>query len=151
MLNLLMSKNILLVRRNKKKQNEIKKNFLENLKKTKNESKINSNKYNPDVKIKYQKDKNTRNKMIEPSCFKIDDKPIIEKNEDLTKLLQNTITERNKKIPVSNKPLRKRIITTGSEDYQKHKETIDKLKKLMDDKIQKGKEANDAILSYYNK
>ena len=146
-----MSKNILLVRRNKKKQMEIKKKFHENIKKQQEEVNIKSNKYNPDVKIKYQKDKNTREKIIEPSCFKIENSIIKEKNEDLNKLLQSKISERSEKITFTKKPFKKRIITSGSESYQNQKETIEKLKKLMDEKIQKGKEANDAILSHYDK
>jgi len=146
-----MNRNILLVRRNKKKQMELQKQFQENIKKKSEEekNKPDPNKFNPDVKIKFQEDKNTRIKVIKPSGFKIDNNPITEKKEDLNKLLQNRISERNEKIDVSKKPFKKRILSNGTEDYQNQKETINELKKLMDEKIKKGKEANDAILSHY--
>lgn len=143
-----MNRNILLARKNKKKQQQLKKQFQENLKKEK-ENKPDPNKYNPDVKIKYQENKNIRTNTLKPGTLKIDNSKIIDKKENLADELQKKITERNEKLTINNKPFKKRIYSSSITDYQSQKKTIDELKKLMDEKIKKGKETNNAILSHY--
>ncbi|ADO67410.1 hypothetical protein crov376 [Cafeteria roenbergensis virus] len=146
-----MNRNILLTKRNKKKHEEHLKNFQESVKKNLEEikNKPDPNKYNPDVKCKYQKYKNIRSTEIKPLGLKIENNPITEKKANLSKLLQNKISERNEKITIDKKPFKKRILTRGTEDYETHKETITELKKMIDAKINEGKETNNAILSHY--
>ena len=149
-----MNRNILLTRINKKKQEKLKKQFQEQITKNykqnkQNKQNININKYNPDIKIKYQEDINNRSNIIKPSGFKIDNNIIIDKKDTLSNLLQQKIEERNEKININKQSIKKRIYNNSSNDFLNQKESINKLKQLMDEKIKKGKEANDAILSHY--
>ena len=149
-----MNRNILLTRINKKKQEKLKKQFQEQITKNykqnkQNKQNININKYNPDIKIKYQEDINNRSNIIKPSGFKIDNNIIIDKKDTLSNLLQQKIEERNEKININKQYIKKRIYNNSSNDFLNQKESINKLKQLMDEKIKKGKEANDAILSHY--
>lgn len=145
-----MRRNILLAK--KKNQKELLKKFKENYAKQQEDKRLNykdPNKHNPDIPVKYQDNKNIRNKIIKPSGFKIDNQVITEKKDDLNKLLQKTMKERDNKIEITKKPIKKRIISNETKNYQEHKNDIDKLKKIINEKIEQGKKDNDDILSYY--
>lgn len=148
-----MNRNILLTKlKNSKKQKELKKQFKENIIKKNKEDELKPldfNKSNPDIVIKYQDDKNNRSKLIKPIKPKDNFDIIIEKKEDLTNLLHDRMEERKIEIKIEKKPIKKRIISQPITNFEEQKETINKLKQLMDEKIQKGKELTNAILSQY--
>lgn len=145
-----MNRNILLARRqNKKKQAEMFKKLKEHNEKLK-EQMIDPDKFNPDIPIKYQDDKNKRKSIIKPSNFKINTDKIIDEKVNLNKDLEKLLQERNEKVAVpSHKPV-KRILGGLTGSYNDQKDTIKEMKIEMDKKKEKGKAANDAILSYYN-
>lgn len=147
-----MNRNILLLKRNKKTQSEMLKKLREETQKKMEEKRLNDpdpNKHNPDIPVKYQDDKNTRNKIIKPSGFQIDNIQIVEKKEDLNSLLQEKIQERNVKLDIPEKTIKKRIISGPSGDYESQKETINQIKKDMEKKLEIGKEIKDSILDFY--
>lgn len=148
-----MNRNALLLRRNKKIQKEDLEKLKELTAKKAEFKRLNvpdPNKFNPDIPVKYQDDKNIRNKTIKPSNFKIDNNIILDKKEDLNNLLQDKIKERNNKIKIPEKIIKKRILTSNSvTNYETHKQTADEVKKIFEKKIEKGKEEKSAILDFY--
>ena len=143
--------NILLTKRmkNNKRTKELKKKYLEDIKEQK--EKIIYNKNNPDIIPKFQEDKNERNKKIVLNKLKHENNVIVEEKGGLNKLLQEAINERNKRVIVSKKTIKNRIINQEPiTDFNDKKQTIDELKKMIEDKIEQGKKDNQAILDFYN-
>lgn len=147
-----MNRNVLLLKRNKKNQSEMLKKLREETQKKLEFKRLNDpdpNKHNPDIAVKYQEDKNKRTKIIKPSGFKVENVQIKEEKIDLNNILQQKIQERNKKIEIPEKTVKKRIISGPSGNYESQKETINKIKKDMEEKIEKGKQMKDSILDFY--
>ena len=148
-----MNRNVLLLRRNKKTQKEDLIKLREITAQKAEFKRLNDpdpNKFNPDIPVKYQDDKNTRDKVIKPSNFKIDNNKIIEKKEDLNNLLKSKIQERNSKIEIPTNVVKKRIISSDPiTNYKSQKESAEEVKKMIEKKIEKGKEEKNAILDYY--
>lgn len=154
-----MNRNILLSRMKIKRKIEPKKNTNNNNDDknlniiNKNKNLINNNildkKYNPDIPLKFQKDKHIRGNLIKPSNFKINNNKIKENKEDLSKKLQEIINDRNKKLAIEKKVSKKRIITPNVTNFYQMKTIVNELKKENEERIKIGKETNDAILSYY--
>lgn len=144
-----MNRNILLARKqNKQKQIEM----LKKLKKHNEELKkqnIDPEKFNPDIPVKYQDDKHKRDKIIKPSNFKINNDIIVEKKTDLKNDFEKILQERNEKVQVPNNVPRKRILGGLVGSYNDQKDTIKEMKIQSDKLKEKGKLANDAILSFY--
>lgn len=149
-----MRRNILLLKRNKQNQKEDLKKLQESVAQKAEFKRLNDpdpNKYNPDIPSKYQNDKNTRNKIIKPSNFKIDNNKIIEKKENLNTLLKETIKDRENKIDIPLKVVKKRIINTNKiNEYTTQKSTVNELKKKHEKYLEEGNKVKNSILDFYN-
>lgn len=144
-----MNRNILLAKKqNKKKQIEMLKKLKEQTVILKDQN-IDPEKFNPDIPVKFQDDKNKRQKLIKPSNFKITSEKIIEKNTDIKKDYENLLKNRNEKLEIPNHNPKKRILGGLVGSYNDQKETIKEIKIETEKLKEEGKKANESILSFY--